>query len=387
MKNIWLLFKKELLTAIRDRRTAILVLVFPLIFYPTMLGVIFHFTTQNVTGDTETISRIVYVNRDETPELARYFEENDDLAVKYYQKVAAAEEGFSQFGDVLLVARQKKPSGLDVTVRYDRFNQTSEIALSRTQQVLESYLTATLKQKLSSMGIDYEEISQPMTISVEPTESKEDSLGQQMLKMMLPYFVILSIITAAMGLGAEITAGEKEKKTISTLLVSTLSRRDIVLGKFATVFTVGTVAGVSSVIGLIYGLRLFGLSLPLHNLTPTVFGGILAVILPLIGILSALVISIGSFSRTQKEANIYQTPVLMVVVLTGILSMSGGINFQNYAYFIPLLNSLETFKELIGGAINPIHIGANFLTNTPIAILLIYVSIGLFKRENILFRL
>ncbi|MFP3953083.1 MAG: ABC transporter permease subunit [Candidatus Acetothermia bacterium] len=387
MKNIWLLFKKEVLTAVRDRRTAILVLIFPLIFYPTMLGVIFHFTTQNVTGGSDTISRIVYVNREETLDLAKRFDKKDNLIVSYYPTVEGGEKGFARSGDVLLITDQKSPSGINVDLRYRKYNQESEIALSRTQQVLESYLTETLKQRLSSMGVDYEDISQPMSISVKPTESEENSLGQEMLEMMLPYFVILSIITAAMGLGAEITAGEKEKKTISTLLVSTLSRRDIVLGKFLTVFSVGTVAAVSSVIGLIYGLRIFGLNLPLDKLTPTIFGSILATVLPLIAILSALVISIGSFSRTQKEANIYQTPVLMVVVLTGILSMSGGINFQSYAYFIPLLNSLEIFKELIGGVINPLHIGANFLTNTPIAVFLIFVSIGLFKRENILFRL
>ncbi len=387
MKNIWLLFKKEILTAVRDRRTAILVLIFPLIFYPTMLGVIFHFTTQNVTGTGNTVSRIAYVNREETPELARRFEGGEKVRMSYYSTVEEAEEGFARSGDILVIASQKSPSGVDVDIRYRQYNQESEIALSRTQQILESYLTETLKQRLSSMGVDYEDITQPMSISVESTDSEENSLGQEMLKMMLPYFVILSIITAAMGLGAEITAGEKEKKTISTLLVSTLSRRDIVLGKFLTVFSVGTVAAVSSVIGLIYGLKIFGLNLPLGELTPTIFGSILATVLPLIAILSALVISIGSFSRTQKEANIYQTPVLMVVVLTGILSMSGGINFQSYAYFVPLLNSLEVFKELIGGVVSPLHIGANFLTNTPIAIALIFVSIGLFKRENILFRL
>ena len=259
--------------------------------------------------------------------------------------------------------------------------------MSRTKGVLENYLQKTLQQKLDSMGISYEDVTPPMEIEVNEVGSAATAIGQEVLKMMLPYFVILSIITAAMGLGAEITAGEKEKKTISTLLVSRLSREEIVLGKFLTVFLVATVAAVFSVVGLIYGLGLFGIDLPLSNLTPAVFGSILLTMLPLVAVLSALVISIGSFARTQKEANVYQTPVLMLVVLTGILSMTGGIDLGTFAYFIPLLNSLETFKELIVGTIDLFHIGATFLTTVPLAGLLVYLAIGLFKREDILFRI
>ena len=388
MKNIWLLFKKEILAGLRDRRTAILVLVFPLIFYPTMLGLIFHFTSQNVSDGGASVSRVVYQNREDSEVLAEFFTRNEDIATSFYEDEAEATAAFEEGrGDVLILVEKKQPSGVKVDISYHQFDQDSEIALSRTRGVLEDYLQKTLEQKLGSMGISYEEITPPMEINVNETGSAATAIGEEVLKMMLPYFVILSIITAAMGLGAEITAGEKEKKTISTLLVSRLSREEIVLGKFLTVFMVATVAAVFSVVGLVYGLGLFGIALPLSNLTPGVFGSILLTMLPLVAVLSALVISIGSFARTQKEANVYQTPVLMLVVLTGILSMTGGIDLGNFAYFIPLLNSLETFKELIVGDVNLYHIGATFLTTVPLAGLLVYLAIGLFKREDILFRL
>lgn len=388
MRNIWLLFKKEILAGLRDRRTAILVLVFPLIFYPTMLGLIFHFTSQNVSDGGTSVSRVVYQNREDSEVLAEFFTRNEDIATTFYEDEAEATAAFEEGGgDVLILVEKKQPSGVKVDISYHQFDQDSEIALSRTRGVLEDYLQKTLEQKLGSMGISYEEITPPMEINVNETGSAATAIGEEVLKMMLPYFVILSIITAAMGLGAEITAGEKEKKTISTLLVSRLSREEIVLGKFLTVFMVATVAAVFSVVGLVYGLGLFGIALPLSNLTPGVFGSILLTMLPLVAVLSALVISIGSFARTQKEANVYQTPVLMLVVLTGILSMTGGIDLGNFAYFIPLLNSLETFKELIVGNVNLFHIGATFLTTVPLAGLLVYLAIGLFKREDILFRL
>ena len=387
MKNVWLLFKKEMLSGLRDRRTAILVLVFPLIFYPTMLGLIFHFTSQDVGGATETIPRVAYKNREAAPVLANMFAENEELMTRFYGEGGAARDDFEEgAGDLLIEVNKKSPSGVALNVTYRKFDQQSELALSRTKGVLESYLKETMRQKLGSMGISYEEITPPVELNVTGTGSAETAIGKEVLKMMLPYFVILSIITAAMGLGAEITAGEKEKKTISTLLVSRLSREEIVLGKFLTVFSVATVAAILSVVGLVYGLGLFGIALPLDNLTPVIFAWILVTVLPLVAILSALVISIGSFARTQKEANVYQTPVLMIVVLTGIMSMTGGISLGRFAFFIPILNSLETFKELIVGTINLFHIGATFMTTVPVALILIYLAVGLFRKEDILFR-
>ncbi|MFW6070900.1 MAG: ABC transporter permease [Candidatus Bipolaricaulota bacterium] len=387
MRNTWLLFRKELLAALRDRRTAILVIVFPLVFYPTMLGLIFHFTSQNVTGDGGTISRVIYHNREDSPVLAEFFRKDDEVHTTFYEEESEARSAYQEKrGDVLLLASQGESDGLTVDISYREYDQESEIGVSRTRSILENYLEESMRQQLEGMGISYEEITPPMEINVSGTGDAQSTIGGEMLKMMLPYFVILSIITAAMGLGAEITAGEKEKRTISTLLVSRLSREEIVLGKFLTVFLVASVAAVFSVVGLIYGLGLFGVELPMETLTAGIFVGILFTVLPLVALLSSLVIGIGSFSRTQKEANVYQTPVLMLVVLTGILSMTGGLDFGTAAYFIPLLNSLETFKELIEGVVDPFHIGATFLTTVPLAVLLIFLSISLFKKEDILFR-
>ncbi|MCF7891266.1 ABC transporter permease [Candidatus Bipolaricaulota bacterium] len=388
MRNIWLLFKKEILAAARDRRTAILVLVFPLIFYPTMLGLIFHFTARNVPSGQETISRVVFQNKEVSPVLAELFKKEDNVVTTFYEDEGKAREAYEEkHGDLLVRVSKDESSELRVDISYRKYDQNSEIALSRSQRVLEEYLKLVMKQKLGGMGISYEDIKPPLKIVAESTGNAQSAIGEQMLQMMLPYFVILSVITAAMGLGAEITAGEKEKKTISTLLVSRLSREEIVLGKFLTVFSVAAIAALFSVVGLIYGLGLFGIDLPLQGLTPGIFIAILFTVLPLVALLSSLVICIGSFSRTQKEANVYQTPVLMLVVLTGILSMTGGINLGKYSYFIPLLNSLETFKELISGTVNGYHIGATFLTMVPLTLLLIYLAIGLFKKEDILFRL
>ena len=101
MRNIWLLFKKEILAGLRDRRTAILVLVFPLIFYPMMLGLIFHFTSQNVSDGRGTVSRVIYQNRADSETLAGFFERNEDILTSFYEERSEARRAFdSGQGDV-----------------------------------------------------------------------------------------------------------------------------------------------------------------------------------------------------------------------------------------------------------------------------------------------
>ena len=111
--------------------------------------------------------------------------------------------------------------------------------------------------KLYYCGYDIDELTPPLTVRTEDVATGE-SLGRMILSRLLPYFMVLAILTGAMGLGAEITAGEKERSTIATLLVSQLSRTEIVLGKFLTVLTVSLTSSLLSAVGLLIGVRFFG---------------------------------------------------------------------------------------------------------------------------------
>jgi|GEM_PF-1710988 len=386
-RNVALLFKKELKSAIRDRRTALLVVIFPLLFYPLMLGTIMHFTGRGLQNSTERVSSVLYVGRKASPSLADAFRKEEKVGVRYLESEREAQKAYERGeGDVVVLAEKTGKDNLKVELRYSRWQSESELALSRIQELLQAYLKGRMETKLAELGLDYRELSPPLQVEVVNTGTENLQLGREMIKVMLPYFIVLAIMTAAMGLGAEITAGEKEKRTISTLLVSRLSREEIVIGKFLAVFVVASFAAFLAVVGLVYGLSLMGFQLGLGGMGPISLGEMVLTLLPLVGILSSLVIIIGSFARTQKEANIYQTPILMTVVLIGILSMSGGLEMGEIVFLLPLINSLEAFKEIIEGGASLSHLGLTFLSNFTLAGLSIYFSIRLFKEEKILFR-
>jgi len=395
-RNIRLLFGKEIIGALRDRRTLFLTVFFPLIFYPLILGVISHFSSTQQTQLEATTPAVLVVDhaKDSTflDELGKTSAFDPIFESDKSQGLADLKGGL---GQVLMTVEKSSGGpglGLDITLSYDQTDQLAVIAASRVRDFLQTYLKSVLQGKLDALGLSYNDLTPPLQISVENTASSS-SLGRLILSRLLPYFVVLAILTGAMGLGAEITAGEKERGTIATLLVSQLSRTQIVLGKFLTVLAISLVSSLLSAVGLLIGIRFFGGGLVPgtgvesgFSLSLPAFGWILVVLVPLAVIIAALVIIVGSYARTQKEASTYLLPIYMVIVLVGLVSMTGGMSFQGLRFLIPIANALYALQEIILSGLHVSHLLYTLAANVVCGGLLIAASIRLFKREAVLFR-
>jgi sodium transport system permease protein len=396
-KNVRLLFSKELTGAIRDRRTLFLTVFFPLIFYPLVLSVIGQFNQAERVRYESLVPTILVVDRSEDDtfgaELARD-------ATLHWRAVGSIEDGLADLkadeGHVLMVVGKEAGGegiGLDVTLYYDQADPFAPIAASRVRGFLEAYLQRVVGDKLDELGYDIDELTPPLTVETRDVATGE-SLGRMILSRLLPYFMVLAILTGAMGLGAEITAGEKERSTIATLLVSQLSRTEIVLGKFLTVLTVSLVSSLLSAVGLLIGVRFFGGGLTPAGVTgAAVFrldlpalGWMLIVLIPLAVILAALVIIVGTYARSQKEASTYLLPIYMVIVLVGMMSMTGGITFEGARYLIPVANALYALQGIIVGDLATSNILYTLVANVFCGVILIAAAVRLFKREAVLFR-
>jgi len=393
--NVRLLFTKEIIGAVRDRRTLILTVFFPLLFYPLIVGVMGHFTTAEQNKLENAVPTVIVIDQADDPVFTEHLRSEDGFSPFYETDLdQGLADLHAKLASVLMVVQKRTGGpglGLDVTLYYDHSDQMALLGASRVQKFLERYLKDVLRKKLDALGLDYDKLSPPLTVTAKDTESSE-STGRMILSRILPYFMVLAILTGAMGLGAEITAGEKERGTIATLLVSQLSRTEIVLGKFFAVLTVSLVSSLLSAVGLLIGVRFFGGGLAPAGAQATFslglsdFGWMLGVLLPLAVILAALVIIVGSFARNQKEASAYLAPIYMVIVLVGIVSMTGGVSFVGTRFLIPVANALYALQEIITNDLNFQHLIYTLAANVICGGILIAASIELFKRETILFR-
>ncbi len=394
-KNVRLLFGKEITGAVRDRRTLVLTVFFPLVFYPLILAVMGHFTATEQTRIEAIIPTVIIVDQAHDETFRAHLRETTGFYPFFDSDLIQAKADLKDgLGQVLMMVDKESGGpgiGLEVTLYYDQTDQVAVMAAGRVRTFLEGYLKEVMRSKLDTLGLDYDDLSPPLRVSIEDVASS-DSVGRMILSRLLPYFMILAILTGAMGLGAEITAGEKERGTIATLLVSQLSRIEIVLGKFFTVLTVSLVSSLLSAVGLLIGVRFFGGGLTpagseaTFSLSLPSFGWMLVVLVPLAVILSALVIIVGSFARSQKEASTYLMPIYMVIVLVGLVSMTGGVSFEGARFLIPIANALYALQEIIVGDLHFMHLSYTLVANVFCGGLLIAASIQVFKREAVLFR-
>jgi sodium transport system permease protein len=393
-KNIKLIFIKELVGTVRDKRTIIAMIIIPLIFYPLLFMGIGYFNQMGNEKSEEAISKIIIIGAEFSPPLVKYFQNNPKIEILSIQNnpLLKLEKGEVQL--ILIIPsdfkdRIEEGESCPLILRYDATETKSRIAQKRINQAIAEYEKEIISQRLSIMHLK-EEFIRPLILQTENVASPQKVTGS-LLGVLLPYLIVILIFVGAMHTAVDITAGEKERGTITTLLVSQINRLEIVLGKC---FAVMLISFISMILGLI-GLTLAFLS------GTSIMGGIegvefgisfstifllFLVLLPLVGLASAVLIMVGIFARNIKEASSYITPIYMLTVFLGVISISQGIELSGKMFLVPVLNSSFVFKEILMGKIYWSHIITTFSANMVIATLALLGATRLFTKEEVLFR-
>ncbi len=393
-KNIKLIFIKELVGTIRDKRTIIAMIIIPLIFYPLLFAGVGYFSKIGSLKSEEANSKIVIHGAEFAPQLVKHLQDSEKI------KVFTIGEDYPtklQNGDIQAVLvipsdfkykiEQEEPGKL--ILKYDATEAKSRIAQKRVNQIIEKYKGEILLQRISRLNLK-EEFLTPLILQEENIATAEKMAGS-FLAVLLPYLIIILIFAGAMHTAVDITAGEKERGTIATLLVSQVSRLEIVLGKCLAVMLISFTSMVLGLLGLTFAFLLgasiaggiegmnFGISIN------TIFL-LFLVLFPLVGLASAVLVMVGIFARNIREASNYITPIYMLTVLLGVISVSQGMELTGKMFLVPILNSSFVFKELLLGKIYWDHILTTFIANMIIAGLALFGATRLFSKEEVLFR-
>ncbi|HEC92116.1 MAG TPA: ABC transporter permease [Candidatus Atribacteria bacterium] len=393
-KNIRLILVKELVGTIRDRRTVMAMVIIPLIFYPLLFTGIGYFNKLGNTKSEEAISHIIIYGGEFAPQLVKCLHDNEKIEILNIKDDPSFKLKKGDVQAVLEIPSDFKykidqGAAVKLILKYDATEAKSRIAQKRVNQIMEKYKSEIILQRLSQLGLK-EEFITPIILEEENIATAEKT-ASSFLAVLLPYLIIILIFAGAMHTAVDITAGEKERGTIATLLVSQISRLEIVLGKC---FVVMLISFTSMVLGLL-GLTLAFLS------GASIAGGIegakfgisintifliFLVLLPLVGLASAVLVMVGIFARNIREASSYITPIYMLTIFLGIISISQGIELTDKMFLVPILNSSFVFKELLMGKIYWEHIITTFSANTIIAGFALLKATRLFSKEEVLFR-
>ncbi|QYK53983.1 MAG: ABC transporter permease [Fimbriimonadaceae bacterium] len=277
-------------------------------------------------------------------------------------------------------------------IGYSSDDALSPVAIGVIKQSIAHQNNIEVKKKLTHFKVD-ESFAEPIKID-EVNFSKDKAPSGSNIISLLPYLIILWAFYGGMSIVSDLVAGEKERGTMETLLVSPVRRAAVALGK---IFSLMVVCFVSSLTTLVAVFAVAKLNLPMtKTLFPSglsvQFIDVLAALILLISLVSffaTMLVSICAYSRNIREAQTYLGLLSFVIILPAIFSQIIGFTGMERALWVqwtPILNTAVLLKSLISGEGHYAFLGPALLENFAFAAIFLRLSIQLFRREEIVLR-
>ena len=398
-RAIRIVYGKELRDSLRDRRTIISMIVVPVLVMPMLMFGIGTLMFKTMTKARQEIPRVMIIGGENSPKVLSALH-----AAKNLQIVPATEDFTNQIVEKRVRAVVKLPQDFDATIaRGDKaeveiYEYQGEIksgfAAGNLNAFFQNLRDTTVRERLESRGVPVE-VLKPFTIQRQNVAPPAKVTGS-LLGGMLPYIIIILCMTGAMYPAIDVTAGEKERGTMETILCCPVGRTELVLGKFLMVLTasVGTVVLSLLSMGATLQLakRVLAGSAPreaLQNVATIDIGGLAGVflmLLPVAVMLSAALLMVGLFSKSFREAQSYCGPLMLVVIVPAIAAMLPGVDLNASLAVVPLLNVSLVCKEMISGTWHWNYILLIFGSACLYAAAALAAAVWMFHREEVLFR-
>ena len=391
-KNMITIIKKEFARFFGDRR-----MVLTTIFLPgIMIYVLYSFMGNMMMKQFTTSDDYVYqIEAVSLPASMEFLKTQEMFEVK---EVDAAEEADAkalvetQEADLLLVFQEEfdqkvaaydctatTDAAPDIQIYYNSVSTESSAAYQMVCAMLDEYETA-LSNKFDINA--EEEICYDM--------ATEKDTSAQFFSMMLPMLMMMFLFSGCMAIAPESIAGEKERGTIATLLVTPMKRSELAIGKIISLSVIGLLSGFSSFVGTMLSLpNLMGaaadeMSASVYGISDYVF--LLVMILSTVLVIIGAISVISGFAKSVKEAGTAVSPLMILVMVLSVTTMmGGGAPEEPYLYLIPLYNSVQCMNGIFSFTMLPVNFVITVVSNLVYTGILVFILTKMFDSEKIMY--
>ncbi|MBQ2902432.1 MAG: ABC transporter permease [Agathobacter sp.] len=218
--------------------------------------------------------------------------------------------------------------------------------------------------------------------------ASDEDVSAMIISMVMPMLVLMMLFTGCLSASAESIAGEKERGTIATLLVTPMKRRDLALGKMISLSVIGLFSGISSFAGIMLSLPklMGGLEDVKFGYDVADYGVLLLVIVATTLLIVGMISIISAFAKSVKEASNMATPLMLVVTLTGVTNMMGnGMPQEWYWYLIPIYNTTQCMNGVFSMDYQMLPVVITCIANVVYSGVLVVVLTKMFGSERIMY--
>lgn len=418
-QNVRTIFRREVRDQVRDRRTLFMVFALPILLYPVLgLGVV-QFTQAFQDKPREVVvvgaeflppaPQLLNERRDGfSPDLVRDLGFAGALRVRCEPKssVWGTEPG-SRLGirqglaDAVLMippdvaSRLEKDRSANFPIEYVSADERSQLTYLRVREILARWNERIVEGRLAKVHKTVDFVDAVRSAATDLSTKAE--AGVNVWAKIFPFLLVIMALTGAFYPSVDLCAGEKERGTMETLLISPASRGEIVMGKFLTV----VLASMTTAILNILSMALTGLQLA-YKLSggttsaastfgpPTLMAAFWMVVLlvPLSVFFSAICVALAVLAKSMKEGQYYMTPLYMVSLPLILLTLAPGVELTPFYSMVPITGVGLLLKSLILG-----DYGVARRYFIPVMVpMVLYAAVALrwavdqFRREDVLFR-
>ena len=405
-KQIITVYLKELKDSLRDRRTIISMIVVPTLVMPLLMFGAGYVMTKVVKKAKDEATTLIVLGGADSPGVLAQLKAEPRLklveATSDFKKMVSEKqvrlaveipEGFE--------ASLKSGAPKTVTLYHYEGEMKSGMGVGEVEKFFRGLSERTVKTRLADRGLT-PDLIKPFEVKRQNVAPPE-KVGGNIIGGLIPYIIIILCFTGAMYPAIDLTAGEKERGTMETLLCSPVHRVNIVLGKFLMVMTasVATIAFTllsSSATILLGGSLLMGGGKAaaagaagggsgfIPVIDPAGIIGVFAMIAPVATLFAALLLTISLFAKSYKEAQSYVSPLIIVVIMPAMMGMLPGVELDAKTALIPILNLSLVCKEMLSGVWHWNYIALIFGSTALYAAAAVALCVRMFNREDVIFR-
>ncbi|HMN58955.1 MAG TPA: ABC transporter permease [Anaerolinea sp.] len=390
MKRVWIIFRKEVLDNLRDRRTINSSILSAFITPALLLGLIVVLgKTLNVNPEEKPL-RLPVSGAEYAPGLVGFLKENNVEILPAPADPAAAVRDGSQ--DVVLIISPDYPEAFrkgepaPIQVILDSSRQTATASVQRVRGLLNAYSSMLGALRLRARGVDPGLLS---AVSIGVRDLATPQSQALIFLNMMPFLITLNIFAGGMYVIIDATAGERERGSLEPLLINPAKRWEFVAGKMLASLPFALVS-----LGLVLFIFWAGFTVvPVEDYIgfPMVLDGnallsVYLLCLPEILLAAALQMLVATFTRSFKEAQTYLSFLPMLIALPSMFLSFTSVKSQLINMLVPTYGQSLLFNQILRG--EPIltqHWVVASAVTLALSAVLVVVAMRLYQREQVLF--
>jgi sodium transport system permease protein len=427
--NLFIIFRREVRDQIRDRRTLFMIFVLPILLYPILgIGVI------KFASALEQKPRVVVVVGGEylpksppllnssgdgfNPSLFDTAAESERLVVRqepasgvwrdHGVRERAIRDG--EVSAVMLIPRElpaqlqrDHENEIDIPIQYNSVDEPSQITYLRLRELVFRWRKSIVDNRLKR-DQKTRSYAEPIQVKAEDVATARE-VGGSVWSRLFPFLLVMMALTGAFYPAVDLCAGEKERGTMETLLISPATRSEIVLGKFLTVMLASVTTAILNLLSMgLTGVQLANqvgaLSAQAGRRSAAAASSVISpptmqaafwmmlLLIPLAAFFSAVCVALAILARSMKEGQYYMTPLYLICMPLVFLTLMPGIELDLFYSLVPITGVALLLRALILGNYD---VALRFFL--PVLVpTLVYAAVALrwavdqFQREDVLFR-